>query len=86
LCRFFFATITQINEQIHGKQNEKSEDKGNTKQSYVWEQLIHYLSKEFSVSWEEVTSWNIFTFNHRLKFINFTKEKEINTIQRVNRK
>ena len=83
--RFFFATITEVNEQLYGKQDAESGDKKDSKKTYVWEQLIHYLSDEFKVSWEEVLKWNVYTFNHRLKFINFTKQQETKIIQRGNR-
>jgi hypothetical protein len=84
LVSFFFATINRINEQLYGKQEDKDKtDKGGER--FVWEKLIHYLSKEYNQTWEQIVKWNIFTFNHRLKFINFTKEQEIKTIQRERR-
>ena len=84
LVSFFFATINRINEQLYGKQEDKDEtDKGSER--FVWEKLIHYLSKEYNQTWEQIVKWNIFTFNHRLKFINFTKQEEIKTIQRERR-
>lgn len=84
LLNFFFEQINKINKQIHGepKENEETEKK-NIK--FLWEKLIHQLSKEFNQPWENILKWNVYTFYHRLKFINFTIKEETKQIERVKR-
>ena len=57
-----------------GKKDGKVPDKD---QTFAWKEVIHQLSKEFDMSWFEVTQMNIYTFNDRCKFIETKMKKEL---------
>lgn len=58
----FQNEMVELEEKLYGKDRRKSKG-GNSK--YAWENIVHALAKEFKMTWNEITSKNIFWFKHK---------------------
>ena len=84
----FAEEIREVNERIHGSpknETDKKKKPNENRSRFEWEELVDLLSKEFNLSWYEVTQLNIYTFNHRVKFLLYKNQKNASKVKKVKR-
>ena len=70
--------VSSINEEIHGKRDNTKKDNGDVKENpFAWAETIDILSKEFNLSWGELTTMNIYAFNYRVKVLGHLNNKKL---------
>ena len=78
--------MVQIKKRLGTERKSGTENREDIKKDrFEWEKVFHALSEFYRCDWQTVILWNIYTFHHRLKFMEVQNQQQINNIKRVRR-